>query len=274
MNIPNISISKDRWIEIERFTFFHFCPTLIYRDSYPRIGTKRRWDNILYNLFNIIGAMIFTYIIFQTSCVPNFKSNWNSPWSVSYIIDSWFKAMIPGTFLLVLGFFGILHSWQNMWAEIILFADRCFYEDWWNVSSFATYYRKWNMVVHEFLYYYILQDLNRFTNGRVTVMQAYAVVFLISAWVHEYIIIVSFKIFYPVLLIMFGGPGVIYTFIPRKDNNMLNIFVWIMFFIGNGFLLIFYSWEYFARQNIDLTEQYGWYGFFIPHSLVNTDLGS
>jgi len=95
-------------------------------------------------------------------------------------------------------------------------------------------------------------------------------VFLISAWVHEYIIIVSFKVFYPVLLIMFGGPGVIYTLLPRQDNKMQNIFVWIMFFIGNGFLLIFYSWEYFARQNIDLTQTYGWYGFFIPHSLVNT----
>lgn len=111
LNIPDITISNSRWEEIRKYAFFHFCPTLIYRDSYPRLGSKRRWNLIFYNLFNIIGVIVFTYIIFQTSCVPNFKDNWNSPWSAAYIVDSWFKAMIPGTFLLFLGFFGVLHSW-------------------------------------------------------------------------------------------------------------------------------------------------------------------
>lgn len=32
-------------------------------------------------------------------------------------------------------------------------------QDWWNATSFATYYRKWNIVVHDWLHLYIYQDL-------------------------------------------------------------------------------------------------------------------
>ena len=46
-------------------------------------------------------------------------------------------------------------------APLIRFGDRRFYEDWWNARSFASYYRKWNMVVHEFLFYYMYQDAIR-----------------------------------------------------------------------------------------------------------------
>lgn len=37
---------------------------------------------------------------------------------------------------MVMGFFGILHSWLSLMAELTRFADRRFYEDWWNVEGF------------------------------------------------------------------------------------------------------------------------------------------
>lgn len=36
--------------------------------------------------------------------------------------------MLPGTMVLVLGFFAILHSWLNAFAEMTRFADRMFYK--------------------------------------------------------------------------------------------------------------------------------------------------
>jgi sterol O-acyltransferase len=66
---------------------------------------------------------------------------------------------------LILGFYMLLHSWFNFWAEILRFPDRLFYEDWWNSLEFGTYYRKWNIVVHEWLYYYIYLDSIRFFNA-------------------------------------------------------------------------------------------------------------
>ena len=55
-----------------------------------------------------------------------------------------------------------------MFGELIKFGDRQFYDDWWNVKDFAGYYRKWNIVVHEFLYYYVFQDAVRFSKGAVS----------------------------------------------------------------------------------------------------------
>jgi sterol O-acyltransferase len=62
---------------------------------------------------------------------------------------------VSGIVCLLTLFYGILHTWFNIFAELLRFGDRLFYEDWWNVTNFAEYYRKWNIVVHEFLYYYI-----------------------------------------------------------------------------------------------------------------------
>ena len=57
------------------------------------------------------------------------------------------------------GFFAILHSWLNAFAEMLRFADRLFYKDWWNSSSFANYYRTWNVVVHDWLYSYVYKEM-------------------------------------------------------------------------------------------------------------------
>ena len=268
LSLPEINI-HDMQVEFHRFLYFFFAPTLIYRDSYPRIQFQRRYSMVFANLLNVLGTIFYTFIIFQGSCVPYFQRTWKEEYNFKFILVSWFKAMIPGTMLLVLTFFGMLHSWFNLWAELLSFGDREFYQDWWNVSNFADYYRKWNMVVHEWLFHYIYQDLLRFTRGKVSRITCFFAVFLISALIHELILAVSMKFFYPILLVMFGGPGVIYTFFSRREIRALNIFVWSMFFVGNGLLVVFYSWEHFARNSIDLSPQYGWKSFFIPHSWIS-----
>lgn len=46
----------------------------------------------------------------------------------------------------------------------VLFYAFCFnsfgflLQDWWNSTSFANYYRTWNVVVHDWLYYYMYRD--------------------------------------------------------------------------------------------------------------------
>jgi sterol O-acyltransferase len=265
LNIPKIEI-KDLKSELKLFSYFFFAPTLIYRDSYPRTQSLKRSSTIIAYLLNVVGTIFYTFIIFEGSCVPYFQESWKEQYNFKFILMSWFKAMIPGTMLLILMFFGMLHSWFNMWAEILRFGDREFYTDWWNVTNFADYYRKWNIVVHDWLFAYVYQDILRFTKGKSSKLFCFFAVFMISALVHELVLAISMRFFYPILLIMFGGPGVVYTFFSRKEVRALNVFVWSMFFVGNGLLVVFYSWEHFARKSMDLSSRYGWKSFFIPHS--------
>ena len=39
-----------------------------------------------------------------------------------------FSCMLPATMVLIVGFFAILHSWMNAFAEMLRFADRMFYK--------------------------------------------------------------------------------------------------------------------------------------------------
>lgn len=57
------------------------------------------------------------------------------------------------------GFFAVLHCWLNAWAEMLTFGDRLFYKDWWNSTNFSGYYRMWNIVVHDWLFSYVYQDV-------------------------------------------------------------------------------------------------------------------
>ena len=74
LNIPNITIS-DIHTEYQRYLYFFFAPTLIFRDTYPRIQSSRRYSMIFFNLLNVLGTILYTFIIFQGSCVPYFKES-------------------------------------------------------------------------------------------------------------------------------------------------------------------------------------------------------
>jgi len=140
--------------EYKRFGYFFFAPTIIYRDNYVR--TKRvRIGVFLQNLITIFVLVLYLWAVFSALCIPIFKHTAQNPGDLRQFIHSVLFSTISGIICLLVLFYGVLHSWMNMFAELIRFADRQFYEDWWNVKDFAGYYRKWNIVVHEFLYYYV-----------------------------------------------------------------------------------------------------------------------
>jgi len=128
------------------------------------------------------------------------------------------SACIPATSIYMLMFFGLLHCWFNLWAEILKIADRNFYEDWWNSVEFGTYYRKWNIVVHEWLFYYVYIDIQRFSRNGINRQWCQLITFLFSALIHEIIITYAFGFFYPVLFLMFTGPGIILISKPYHES--------------------------------------------------------
>lgn len=89
------------------------------------------------------------------------------------------------------GYF-FLHSWSNLFGELLRFADREFYsvshsrhvvklvqatlaplaflslplsQDWWTCTSYSSFYRKWNLLVHDWIKAYIYQDLKDVSQG-------------------------------------------------------------------------------------------------------------
>ena len=159
--------------------------------------------------------------------------------------------MLPSTFFLILGFFGFLHSWLNCWAEITRFPDRGFYLDWWNSIQFGSYYRKWNIIVHDWLYYFVYLDICRFFKCNQRSFLPKLMTFLISAVIHELIITYALGFFYPILFILFTGPGIILIQNTKNLKSIsVNLAFWLEMYIGGSLLFTTYLIESFARKRI------------------------
>ena len=142
--IVNINLTLSDQIAI--FTYFLFCPSLVYRTEYPRLSLIR-W-NIVFSCFRDVLLTIFAvWVLLTRFCIPVYKRTVCMPGTMSELISELVNSSLPGMMMLLLGFFGFLHTWLNLFAEILRFGDRQFYLDWWNARSFAQYYRRWNCVV-------------------------------------------------------------------------------------------------------------------------------
>ena len=115
-------------------------------------------------------------------------------------------------------FFGFWHSFCNFFAEITCFADRRFYGDWWNATSYSEFYQKWSLPVHRWLLVHVYfemydsrlwwcickevtdSDRGRSTSSRslrAKKMVTMLLVVLFGAVCHELLLSVWFKVLAP-----------------------------------------------------------------------------
>ncbi|XP_076242752.1 sterol O-acyltransferase 1 isoform X2 [Calliopsis andreniformis] len=229
--------------DFSKYLYFLFAPTLIYRDDYPR-SSKIRWNVVLGNMAEIVTIIFFVAILYERILEPTFRDFGKQPIELSIVLLGMLESIIPGILLFVCGFYLLLHCWMNAFAELLRFADRMFYRDWWNSNTFSAYYRTWNIVVHDWLHTYIYKDMYEIVVPRNKTV-AVSTVFGLSAIFHEYLLCVAFRFFFPVMLLLFGGIGVALFTIKASGN----VFVWFSLCLGNGVLCALYNMEHYARIN-------------------------
>ncbi|XP_011500248.1 PREDICTED: sterol O-acyltransferase 1 [Ceratosolen solmsi marchali] len=229
-----------------KFLYFMFAPTLVYRDEYPRT-LAIRWKIVLWNFAEVVMVVFYAAFIFERFLIPPFEKFNPRIFEPQAVILTIFSITLPGLIMFLFGFYCILHSWQNGMAELLKFADKLFYRDWWNCTSYDAFYRTWNIIVHDWLYTYIYKDVYEKFHSKFL---ATLTVFLVSAAFHEYILAFAFRFFYPVMMLMFGGFGLLLVFITKKHSKIDgNIFIWFSLFMGNGIIFTLYLMEYHARSN-------------------------
>jgi sterol O-acyltransferase len=254
-----------------KFLYFIFAPTLIYRDSYPRTSSVR-WKYVISQLAQFVAAALFSYYLFYRFCLPVFRHFNSEHVTLKIFVLSILNCTLPGALLLFCAFYGFLHCWLNAFAEMLRFADRQFYSDWWTATSWSSYYRTWNIVVHDWLYTYIYRDCHKLLGVKYRLVSMYAVIFL-SACVHEYILALAFGYFYPILFLQFAILGFISMLIlPQRTQNIaFNIFIWTSLFVGLGMQMCLYSIEWYARQNCPRAIN-GPLDYFVPRTFFCRDV--
>jgi len=159
---------------------------MVYWYEYPKLEGGIRWKRFFIHSFYVMMGLIGIYIITCESLIPIFEK----PFSYS-MVEAIATMIIPQTFVNFLIFYTIWENLLQAEAELTRFADRKFYEDWWNSTTFEEFNRKWNRIIHEFLYrhayLYTINELKWSKNV------AQFLTFVFSACLHEMIIAVCLQ---------------------------------------------------------------------------------
>ncbi|KAI1274599.1 MBOAT family protein [Xylaria sp. FL0933] len=174
-----------------------FLPTVVYELQYPRSDSI----NFLYvaekaaATFGVIFVMImvsqtFIYpVVMRTVAMKEMGYTTAQrlaefPWLLSDLV-------FPFMMEYLLAWYLIWETVLNILAELTFFADRSFYDAWWNSVSWDQFARDWNRPVHNFLLRHVYHS--SISSMRVNKHTATLITFLLSACVHELLMWCIFK---------------------------------------------------------------------------------
>jgi len=241
------TISYPNNVNFASYCYFLLVPTLVYEANYPRSQRVRYWY-ALKEFIQIIGCFFIAYVLFLQFILPVIKENEN------FIAYDLLRMAIPSIIIWLLGFYALFHCLLNCIAELLHFADRQFYLDWWNAISLDIFWRKWNLLVHEWLLRHVY--LESIQSAKASKKTAVMLTFLASAIMHEFVFAVAFHALKPwfFLGMFFQVPLIIVSqklvrmLPPQSARRWGNIFVWCSLFLGQPLIELLYMREYICKH--------------------------
>jgi len=245
LNLPEIKI-EDAGTEVQKMTYFLFAPTLLYRDHYV-LRTRSDWKFVGNNLIEFFFGIYYTFILYRIYLQPKFlimgkEESWNND-----LLMAIFQILLPSFLELFILFYIVVHSWQNIWAELLRFPDRRFYEDWWNSMNLREGVRKFITLIHEWFYTFIYVDLMRFTNEKIKRNQAQFITFIYSSIIHFMIISFSLGFLGFDQFFYFSASCYILTFRTTMKKHACNILFWVEICFGISLMMTMYSRDYYRK---------------------------
>ncbi|XP_053992209.1 uncharacterized protein LOC128883653 isoform X2 [Hylaeus volcanicus] len=251
LQLAAIHKSYPEFLNFFDYYTYLIMPTLCFQFHYPRTNSIR-WTSVLRHFGQMFFFFILIKIVIEQYMVVILQNTFVSvdifkQMSVLHIFlhlsERILNLSVPNLCVWLLMFFILFHHWLNILAEITYFADRDFYGDWWNSSSFDEYWRKWNRPIHNFFARHLhkpllSKGLSRFVSGQI--------IFIISALAHEYLVVVPLRLGWTGLV--FTGfiaqvPLIYITSKPlfKKYPIIGNALFWVVFcFTGQPLAILFY----------------------------------
>ncbi|KAJ7091421.1 MBOAT, membrane-bound O-acyltransferase family-domain-containing protein [Mycena belliarum] len=220
---------------MKNFAVYQLIPTLVYELEYPR--TERiRPLYVFEKTVATFGTFALLYTMTETFILPLTPTAG----------ESFFRALLdlslPFMIAYLLLFYIIFECICNGFAELSYFADRQFYEDWWNSTSWDEFSRKWNKPVHTFLLHHVYAST--ITSYQLSRSSAMFITFLLSACVHELVMVVVTKKFrmYIFILQLIQIPLIVVSRMPviKRNKLMGNVVFWLGLYAGFPLLCVAY----------------------------------
>ena len=235
-------------LTLGNFAEWTCLPTLVYELEYPR-QPHINWLYVLEKGVATFGVIFVMMVVSQAYIYPSVAetvrmkeagmgvaARWEQfPWIVS---DMLFPLLLEQ----LLAWYVIWECVLNVLAELTRFADRGFYGDWWNSTSWDQYARSWNVPVHLFLVRHVYHSsisAFRLSRGAATFAT-----FLLSALVHELVMFCLFKkvrgYLFACQLLQVPLVALSRTRFFRARGVVGNVVFWIGLFVGPSVLTSLY----------------------------------
>ncbi|KIY53339.1 hypothetical protein FISHEDRAFT_55208 [Fistulina hepatica ATCC 64428] len=219
-------------ITYRNFAVYLLIPSLVYELEYPRTDHIRPLY-LMEKAIAFFGSFTLLYTFTETFILPVMPLTHHQSFARS-LLDLSLPFMI--SYLLL--FYIIFECICNFFAEISYFADRQFYEDWWNSTSQSEFSRKWNIPVYSFLLRHVYAS--SITNYRLSRSAAMFLTFLLSACAHELVMVVVTQ---KIRHVVFSSQCIYFHFNSSKflSSPMLgNIVFWLGLYAGFPLLCVGY----------------------------------
>jgi len=246
-------------IDMARFITF---PTLCYQTSYPRTD-KIRWGWVAKRCVEAALCLALMVVIAEQFAAPIMrdiaaearKVGGVSQLPLQQLAQALVRMTIPCTYLWLCMFYAAFHLALNIIAEVTRFGDRLFYRDWWNATRLDTYWRTWNLPVHNWLVRHVFFPARNLQMGKSVAQLA---VFTASAVLHEIVVSVPCR---TVRLYAFFGmmaqiPMIVLTLKLDahkwfKGSQIGNVIFWTSFcIVGQPLCIILYGIDWMEHESL------------------------
>ncbi|KAI1728113.1 MBOAT, membrane-bound o-acyltransferase family domain-containing protein [Ditylenchus destructor] len=245
------SINYPHNLTLANIYYFMFAPTLCYELRYPRTP-KRRKSFILKRLVELIGFAFVSAALCQQWVMPLVRNSL-APFSdmdIKRCVERVLKLAIPNHLIWLMFFYLMFHSGLNLIAEVMRFADREFYLDFWNSETVSAFWKTWNIPVHRWAVRHVYKPIVRNGNSKFLASMA---VFSISAFFHEYLVSVPLHMFR--LWACYGMlaqiPMSFFTDHYLKGGRAGNIVVWLSLILGQPMAILMYVHDWYLLHYPD-----------------------
>jgi len=227
------------------FSYFLTAPTLVYQDSYPK-SDSFKLSYFLNKFFSALVCLTMMFYIYTESVQPSLELI-NST-SFLEMLLSIYGSFLALTFLF---FFMTFECLCPAYAELTRFGDRLFYDDFWNSTDQEEFSRKWNRVVHNYLFKHVYSPLIKKYNFSKTASKW--LTYFYSAVLHEYLLIMVLWVFSPFMtcLMMFQIPYIEFTKKTVSGTVYGNYLFWVGPILGVPFIFVYYQRVYFQIYGIN-----------------------
>lgn len=236
--LTSVGPHRVRWPE--NVTFVNFAdymliPTLVYELEYPRTD-RIRPIYLVEKTVATFGTFTLLYTVTEHYIMPL------TPHPDQSFFRSLIDLALPFMLCYIILFYLIFECICNGFAELSRFADRQFYDDWWNSVTWDEFARKWNKPVHTFLLRHVYAST--ISSYKISKTSAMWITFMVSAMGHELVMaIVTKKLrMYLFLMQMCQIPMIFLGRIPavRRNKTLGNVVFWMGLMAGFPLLCVAY----------------------------------